>query len=78
MCVAHHRAIEMRINGPRVDRRFSTTAGGESDPCGISELFRLLEDSVVVVVGGATRTTAGDDASSLLLRRRTEPEQSDL
>lgn len=73
MC-AHHRAIEMRINGPRVDRRFSTTAGGDSDPCGISELFRLLD----VSADGWSRGPTGAD-NSLLLRRRTVNEfDSDL
>lgn len=62
--VSHHRAIEMRINGPRVpDRRFSTTAGGDppsgptvnpSNPApsrGISELLlRLLDTEVVEVL----------------------------
>lgn len=74
MCVPHHRAIEIRINGPRVDRRFSTTAGGESDPGGISELLRLLD----VSADGWSRPT-GADNNSLLLRRRTDNEpDSDL
>ncbi len=73
LCVPHHRAIEIRINGPRVDRRFSTTAGGESDPGGISELLRLLD----VSVDGWSRPTGADN--SLLLRRRTDNEpDSDL
>ena len=59
----HHRAIEMRINGPRVpDRRFSTTAGGDAPPPGpapsqplppsrgISELLLRLLDTEVVEV----------------------------
>lgn len=58
----------MRINGPRVDRRFSTTAGGDSDPSGISELLRLLDESLCP---GCSRLT-GAAVSSLLLRRRVD------
>lgn len=65
----HHRAIDIGINGPRVDRRFSTTAGGDSDPSGISELFRLLDDSTGV--GSSRPIGAGN---SLLLRRRADTE----
>lgn len=73
----HHRAIEIRMNGPRVERRFSTTGGGEVDSSGISELLRLLVASIGADDALGLPVISLVDGANSLLRRLTVP-HSDL
>ena len=66
-----HRAMVIRMNGPRVDRLFSTVAV-DSDSGGISELFRFSKyrpDSSLLL----RRITSGTWFSGLQILKENKP-----